>query len=268
MFARLPSLPGLLVTILSSSALAGPPVALEAVRTLEGGGRFLVGPRWSPDGRLLLASGRGGHGLFTLSEAGDLLEELAPASPAAAGWTPDGRVDAARPALDESGQEWITAGSSVLVFAEYTGRLAVLRPWGVQVLAEGAWDVRPSPDGRLVAFCLGHLSAPALVVADLAGGASWRLPGAHPAWAPDGSGLVFARPVAGTERAPGPSADAPFASSALVWWSAADGSQTELWSSGLPFQPAFSADGGRLAWSDWASGRLLVGRLRRPGVRP
>jgi Tol biopolymer transport system component len=146
------------------------------------------------------------------------------------------------------------------VYDEYRGRIVAWDGERRAVLEdEDAAGPRVSPDGRRVAWWTGHLVAPTLHVAEAAGRLLFEGPGAQAAWLPDGERLVFADPVEGIGLQGAPLV----AGAELRLLDLRDGTVTDL--TGTPdateMEPAVSPDGARLAFADWASGSILVGRL-------
>ena len=88
-------------------------------------------------------------------------------------------------------------------------------------------------------------------------------PGAQPAWHPDGRRLVFVRP----RSAPDATGRPGLVGAEVGLLDTDSGRVTGLVTAGLalPMQPAIAPDGKRLVLADWATGRLVLGRLDGPG---
>jgi Tol biopolymer transport system component len=283
---------------LAAPAAATPPAVprgLDDVRTAAGGtaDAFFVTPRWSPSSDRLLLSGYRGVGLHVLTLADSSLRQLDADCRGAARWAPDGRrvmypvlhaqdafveLDPAtggarnvpRPSFVPAPIERFSGSASAellwdadgvrVLFEEYEGRLVVEAEGRRTVLAdEDAWGPRPSPDGRHVAWCTGHLLAAQLHVAATDGSVVFADSGAHPAWLPDGSGLVFSVPF-GSLAATG----SPRLAGADLWIvDLRDGSRTQLTDTAadVEMEPAVSPDGAQLAWAEWNTGAIRIGRL-------
>lgn len=261
-------------------------------------GAFLVTPRWSPAGDRLLVSGKNGRGLFSLDLAGRTLTELDSQALGRVFWSKDGRtVQYRRSGSGEELQEMsfasrlaqpiaaaarllqtlrlsdavadaeviFEAEGSKLVYEEYRGRIAVVEDGKERVLVEGgAWEARTSPDGKLVAYCEGHLEAPALKIIAGNGEKTEVGPGAHPAWFSDGRRLVYTVPVA----VAGQDGHDRLAGADLFLYDAVENRSARLTETAgvTEMEPAVSA-GGVLACSDWASGALITARLCGEGER-
>lgn len=279
--------------LVGTPAAAGGPLVEE--RTYRGSADvpFLVTPRWSPAGDRLLVSGRLGVGLHLLDLDDGTVRTLDPSYQGRAFWSPDAlrivvpvphaqeafeaievasgaRERMPRPAfLPETiplfegiaGAEFLfdRDGRRVL-FEEYRGRVVAWDGDRRVNLAElDAWGPRVAPDGRRVAWCLGHLHVAELVVATLDGTVLFRGRGAHPAWLPDGARLVYAEP------APGFEVDGrPFVGLADLWLlDVRTGARTRLTDTpeAIEMEPAFLPQGTRLAWADWQDGSIHVARL-------
>ncbi|MBI5487869.1 MAG: PD40 domain-containing protein [Deltaproteobacteria bacterium] len=280
--------------VASAPRAAGGPLRLIDVHRLAGGAdRFFVSPRWSPDGDRLLLSGWRGVGLWTVDPGTGEVHEVDTTCQGPAFWAPDGSGVAFR--ADDASGAWqlrsLAAGPGRLAgrpefvpstvpagdvpadaellfdgrgrrvaYEEYRGRLEAWESGDRRVLAsEGAAGPRASADGARVAWWTGPLLDPTLHVAGLDGHECFAGPGAHPAWLADGERLVYAVPQAG----PGPD-DAPrVAASELRLLDLRDGSSTALTATpdAAEMQPAIAPDGRRLAFADWATGEILLGRL-------
>ncbi len=246
-----------MLVALALGACSGPP-RLESTRPAVTDETFLVTPRWSEDGRKLVAAGRGGQGLHLLDLAARRREapdpelrerpRLAP--------TTSGPATAGEPAGDDPrGRLVARTGSRTVWFDAYRGR--IVRDGGEttpEVLVEvGAWGVVAAPDGW-VAWCTGHLALAELYALDPAGGRLALGPGAQPAWARTAPVLVFARPEPAPESGEVVRSD--------LWaWDRRTGRHTRLTRTPdvVEMEPAVSPDGERLAFSDWRSGRVLLG---------
>ncbi len=189
----------------------------------------LVSPRWTATG--LTAVGWGGQGRFVAREGED-------------GWARFGPSQEQRvPPLGK--------GAPHVVYTPRTGELR----WGGngRLLAPAdAWGVVESPGGDAVAWCDGHLAKANLFLFTEAKGVVHLGRGAQPAWSPDGSSLVFARPE-GDESGKVLASD-------LYEHRLASGETRRLTKSParIEMQPAFSPSGDEIAFADWASGEILV----------
>lgn len=278
------------------SALRAEAPGLEHLRTFEPDlSGFLVTPRWAPAGDRLIASGHGGRGLYLLElgdgevreldrrvKAGRRLEfrpdgrALAASVPATEGFLViDLRQDVTvapsseRPAFvpprerlsDGEGDAEVLwrSGDERVVFEPLRGRLALISGEGERVLApEGAWSAAVSPDGRRVAYCLGHLIEAQLHLYTRGEGARELGPGAHPSWHPDGRHLVFTVPE--TDVSGG---RPELVGAELFVVDVESGGDVQLTSTPdeSEMEPAVSPRGDLVAFSDWRSGRLTVARL-------
>ncbi len=226
------------------------PLALSGLEPVGDGGDFLVTPTFAASGRIA-AAGLGGQGRI----------EIDPAT---------GRVlvrDGTRPSPvgDEDGfVNLFDDGQRRVRWAPYWGDVQVRRGTATTVLArQDAWGVRVSSGGERVAWCTGHLPVARLHVATADGQHLFEGPGAQPAWFPDGVRLTFVVP----NSAPDATGRPVLAGARLAALDVESGRVTSLATPGiaLPMQPAVSPDGTRLVLSDWATGRLLLGRLAEPG---
>lgn len=254
---------------------------------------FLVTPRWSPAGDRLLVRGHYGIGLHLLELAGGTLRTLDGFAQGRAVWSPDAlrvlfpvpqaedafeAIDVAsgarermpRPAFlpetiplfeSRAGAEFLfDADGRRVLYEEYGGRLVAWDGDRRTNLAEmDAWGPQTAPDGRRVAWCLGHLHQSELVVATLGGTELFRGRGAHPAWLADGVRLVFAEP------APDLEVDGrPFVGFADLWLlDLRTGARTRLTDTpeAIEMEPALSPQGSELAWADWSDGTIHVARF-------
>lgn len=267
-----------------------PAPGLAAVKTLAADTDvFLVSPRWSPRGDFLLASGYLGVGLYKIRLADlDKLEEIDPAIRAEPHFAPDGRTVAlhlpggdddflevdlesgerrsvGRPAyagrLPEASESAFSRvvrddGTRRILYDERLGVLAAAEGGHETRLAEKAWSVLPSPDGRWIAYTTGSLEEPVLHVADLAGGDRLLGRGTQPSWFPDSSRIVYAVPEGfeAGERA--------FERSDLFVYSLERGSARPLAITAevVEMNPDVSPRGDWIAFADWRSGTIQVVR--------
>jgi hypothetical protein len=125
---------------------------------------------------------------------------------------------------------------------------------------ENAWDPRPSPDGRRIAWTLGHLVAPELHIAEVTDGRLLFVgPGAHAAWLPGGDHVVYTEPHGGIEPEGAPAV----VGAELALLDLRSGVRTRLTDTSdvIEMQPVVAPDGVRVAWADWSSGAVLIGQL-------
>ncbi len=128
-----------------------------------------------------------------------------------------------------------------------------------------AWGVALSPDGRWVAYSTGSLAEPALHLLDARTRLTRELGrGVHPAWLPDGTALIFARP-AGVERHEG---RGQVTGSELMVHGLVSGSTRALTATPdrVEMQPRVSADGRFVVFSDWRGGGIYRAELYGEGV--
>ncbi|MBI5501378.1 MAG: PD40 domain-containing protein [Deltaproteobacteria bacterium] len=288
-----PGTTGAASTNTSPAVATATPILADVLRLAGGADRFLVTPRWSPDGRRLLASGRGGVGLWIVDPASGTTRLADPDCRGPAFWSHDGATVAcpagdttsgwlvhdlaggidrvtARPAfvpatipagdVPADAEVLFEAEGRRVTYEEYRGRLEAWEGEDHRVLAgEDAAGPRASPDGSRVAWWTGPLLDPTLHVSGLDGREIFAGPGAHAAWLPDGESLVYAVPRAGA----GPDGAPRVAASELRLLDLRDASSTDLTATpeAVEMQPAVAPDGRRLAFADWASGEIRLGRL-------
>ena len=236
---------------------ASTPSLCEVRRWLDPAGRFLVAPRWTPDGMGLWLHGRWGLGLYLFEpRSGDLFSQAPedlrarpPGDPPAESWLQDGVASAAILHEDEGGRA---------LFESRRGRIAWVEGATERVLvATGAWGVAASPDGQRIAYCLGPLGSSHVWVAWRSGERRDFGPGAQPVWL-DATSLVYAVPLAERQD---PWLPVPNGADLFLL----DVQSDRVWplthvSEFIQMNPAvFPPD--RLAWSDWRSGALLTGRI-------
>jgi hypothetical protein len=243
----------------------------------------IVTPRWSPDGRFLLVRGTRGVGLYAIAPADGALLYAEDGYRGDAAFTAGGdvcrgpalgarllRIDPATgqgrstdgPCTVEVRDEHLGAllhdGDDGAVYHDaYFGTITRVDLDGEQHQLEnrGAWNVAVSPDGRRIAWCLGTLSEPALLIHDRDGGVRDLGRGAHPAWSPDGRILVYASPTVVQLQGGGHRYESDLyaydAERDLVTRLTATPDVAEL-------QPAFSPDGRSLAFADWEGDVIFV----------
>lgn len=237
---------------------------LRQVRVIESKGRFLVTPRWSPKGDKLLFSGRGGRGLVIYDISRQTFSLAHPVYRGAARFSAEGKL-LTRNAAGPGGKEILYEDPSILVVMEaYRGRLTAEEKQGrPRLLAEGAWGAKVSPDGRLVAYCLGHLKTSQLFVKTLSGKLLYQGPGAQPDWFPGGGSLVYTIP----ETDPEPRGGGRLKGADLHILDLPSGKRHRLTRSpGITeMEPAFSPQGNHLAYVDWRSGTSIVAVMENPG---
>lgn len=257
---------------------------------------FLVTPRWSPDGEILLASGRFGVGLYRvpLNDAEEL-EAIDPTARVEVSFAPDGRTVALHfPAGDDDFVEYDLEtrnktktsrpsyaprlhapdpastsrvkggrvlqddGQRRIVYERKLGEVSLLQARREDVLiARQAWRVALSPDGRWLAYVTGSIEQPELRVSDLSGSDRLIGPGAYPSWFPDSSRLVYSVPEAAGTTDQG-----------VLDHSAADLFVYDLTSGTshvmaitpdvVEMEPAVSPRGDWLAFADWRSGTIQI----------
>lgn len=250
----------------------------------------IVTPRWSPDGRSLLVRGTRGVGLFVLSPADGTLLHAEDGYRGDAAFTAGGDV-CRGPALGarllrldpETGQGRATDEPCAIETRDehlgalihdgfdgavyhnaYYGTITRVDLDGEQHQLEnrGAWNVAVSPDGRRIAWCLGTLSEPALLVHDRDGDVRDLGRGAHPAWSPDGRVLVYASPTVVQL----PRGGRRYESDLYVYDAERD-EVTRLTATPdvAELQPALSPDGRSIAFADWEGDVIFVAPFVRPG---
>jgi Tol biopolymer transport system component len=250
----------------------------------------LVTPRWSPSGDMILARGARGVGLFVLSAADGSLLHAEDGYRGDAAFDADGAicrgpraggrllrfdpetgqgVASATPCLAETRDERLGAllhdGPDGAVYHhEYLGTVTRVTTDGEEVQLEnrGAWNVAVSPDGRRIAWCLGTLAEPALLLHDLGDGVTDLGRGAHPSWSPESRYLVFASPRVVDLQGGGHAYD-----SDLFAYDADLRTRTRLTATPgvAELQPAVSPDGRALAFADWEGDALYVAPIRGLG---
>ena len=246
---------------------------------------FLVTPRWSPDGSHVLASGSSGNGFFVLNDKMDEVVAADPTFLGRASWgsaqticlTEQSGVSSMIPLevvhdkIEHEARcdtdDWDEARSGRVLFRGaqhaiyhdgYRGLTWIEFGDGTQEIVEdnGAWDVEVSPDGRRVAYCLGHLRSPALFVYDFETGRRRVGVGAQPAWFPDSRFLVFASPTA-WERAG--AVAVPTQSDLFLFDVQSDRPRLLAQTPQIAeMEPEVSSTGDAVVFSDWRSGALWV----------
>jgi hypothetical protein len=255
---------------------------------------FLVTPRWSPQGDVLVAKGRLGAGIYKLTPAEpDTLVQIAdPTTRAAVHFSPGTRTLALRLPTDEwvehdlstgektrngrpdyvprrhvatRGRSKVTRGEVLhddglrrIVYRDRFGEVFSLSADDDETLiVQQAWGVALSPDGRCLAYTTGSLSSPILHLNDLSGQDRVIGPGVQPSWFPDSSRFVYSVPrVVGT-RADGILDHA--ASDLYVHDLAAAASRPlAITPEVVEMEPAVSPGGEWIAFSDWRSGTIQV----------
>jgi Tol biopolymer transport system component len=164
---------------------------------------------------------------------------------------------------DEPRGRLVFNGLRTAVFHDaFRGTVTLLQTGGAEKVVEdqGAWGVAVSSDGRGVAWSLGALAQPELVVYDPTHGRTPVGPGAQPSWLPDGRHFVYARPTSlppGLQEA---------YESDLYLYDVVKQKSSRLTDTPTiaEMEPAVSPDGREVAFSDWRTGELLVAPL--PGA--
>ena len=246
---------------------------------------FLVTPSWSPDGSHVLASGSSGNGFFVLNGK---MDEIVAADPTFLGRAHWGNAQTI--CLDEQfgfssmvplnagsnkiaskvhcdTDDWDEARSGRVLFSGeqhaiyhdgYLGLTWIEFGDGTQEVVEdnGAWDLAVSPDGRRVAYCLGHLKSPALFLYDLETGSRRVGVGAQPAWFPDSRFLVF---VAPTEWERAGSVAVPTQSDLFLFDVQSDRPHLLAQTPQIAeMEPDVSNTGDAIVLSDWRNGALWI----------
>ncbi|HUU03784.1 MAG TPA: hypothetical protein VM425_20280 [Myxococcota bacterium] len=252
----------LLSCSLFASCQTGSDALLDSLTEIDSQGRFLVSPRWSPGGERLLLSGRGGVGLYVVQLDTGKIDELDPAFRGAARWDAAGDITHSFAGLDDGSQLLYSDDGIRVSFSDYRGRLIVSRRDMSRVLAEDAWGATVAPDGGMVAYCTGHLPVAELHVVRIDGTLEYSGPGAQPEWLPDDRRLVFTRPQAADDGG----TDNGIVGADLFMLDLATHETRRLTATPkiTEMQPAISPSG-KLAFTDWRSGRLFVAKLALPG---
>ncbi|MDI7269524.1 MAG: hypothetical protein QME96_16165, partial [Myxococcota bacterium] len=231
--------------------------------------RRLVTPRWSLDGDRLLLSGWGGVGLFVAdlgAGSAAVITELTGDPAGGVEWAPDG-VSILHPRAGGAGEFTIAeAGGAVLVYKEYRGRISLVAEGAESIAVDAdAWGVRSSPDRSRVAYCTGTLADPTLHVLAADGRDIVVGRGAHASWFPDSERLVYSVPWADV----GPDGPSGIAAADLYVVAASGGAPVPLTRTpdAIEMEPAVSPRGDRIAFADWRSGTVRIGRLARAGER-
>lgn len=237
-----------------------PPPVLTDVHTVPAQGRFLVTPRWSPSGDRLLLSGWRGVGLTVLDPTTEAMHDLAWHTRTRAGWDATGAIAPAAARIEGDSEVLHDRDGVRVLHRVRDGRVEAITPGGTsQIAAGGAWGARVSPDGKLVAYCTGHLPSGRLHIVEIGGPLVFEGPGVHAAWLPDQAGVVYAVP----EERVSNLGTAELGGSDLYMTSAPGWTPTRL--TATPdvheMEPAVSPHGDKLAFSDWNSGTLSIARI-------
>lgn len=246
-------------------------------------GERLVSPVWGPTGRWLLARGWGGVGLSILSAKDGVirfrdpkfrgpLRYVAPGVLCRGGvengtqvrWSPEdeawraSKTSCTTGLWDERlGSQLVTGGTYGVYYHAYAGTITLVARNREEILVEdrGAWGLAATGDGRRVAYSLGSLAEPRLLVSDPEGGTRELGAGAQPAWVPGDRYLVFTKPWPGssTLTRQGYSSD-------LFVYDFRTSKTTQLTDTQgvAEMEPTVSPDGRWLAYADWNSGALHV----------
>jgi hypothetical protein len=239
-------------------------VVLADLHSTVSQGRFLITPRWSPAGDRLLMSGWHGVGLHSLDIDHGAIADLDWPSRARARWDDQGRVAPEAPRLEGSSEVLFDRDGIRILHRVRDGAIEAISTLGSrQLAAGGAWGVRVSPDGKLVAYCMGHLPSGRIRVVDLAGTELFEGPGVHGAWSPDMTELYYSVP----EKRVSARGIAELGASDLYVVAAADWTPIRLTATPdvQEMEPAISPQGDRIAFSDWKTGTLTVARIARKG---
>jgi hypothetical protein len=259
-------------------------------RRLGSSGTFMTTPRWTPDGRGVVASGFHGVGLYYLAADGGAPVTVDSSFRGLVTFDGDGRTLCLDPA-GESGifQASIAGGPPLpadpsvgcrvpgenplrvlfdrggkrVVWDELYGTLT----WqdaeaGTTIESAGAWAVAVSPDGGSLAWCTGNLKMPSLFVYDGAEKIDVGR-GAHPSWVPGGRYLVYDLPEAADRQA----GRGPIVASELFVYDVRARLSARLTDTpgAIEMQPVVSPDGSAVAFSDWKTGAITIAPLKGTG---
>lgn len=278
-------------TGLRAATASSTPLALaprSEWRKLNPDGPWLVSPRFTAGGEMLLISGLKGTGLYVSDVAGEL-HLLDPTYRGPASIQPDGHslclpnraetgeveralplglqlapANSCYPARydPELGDILHEGPAGRWIHHAMNGELWLETPRGEKVLVEhrGPWSIRVSPDGRRVAYSLGTLPGSRLYLWDDEHGPRELGAGVHPVFHPDGL-LIFSKPSDLMPRG-------SLTTVAQADLHALDLESGRSWAlTDTPqlseMQPALSPDGSRLAFADWRNGGLYVVSLNR-----
>ena len=239
----------------------------------------LYSPRWDPSGEKLLAAGHGGVGLHVIDRRSARVVH------AFAGLRGDARfLDVARichgslergrllridgpgddgspcviASRDDGRGTLVHDGIRASVFHDaFRGTITLTSGVGVDKVVEdrGAWGVAVSTDGRSMAWSLGTLAEPELVVYDAEHGRASVGRGAQPSWIPGTDRVVFAAPGEGFQTGAEEDFDAD-----LYVFDMQSRQTTRLTETPeiAEMEPTISPNGRDVAFSDWRTGDLLV----------
>lgn len=272
------------------------PTIQTGPRKLTAAGVFRVSPVWSPSGRWVAVAGLRGLGLYLLSADGGPERVVDGNFRGPWRWRSAGTRDVlcfgsgpTAEALDAETWEVLPPCAPVDYDAERgdrigqvsgrtfynnsrLGTVTVVQDEGVRTipLDPGAWGAKVSPDGRYVAYCTGTLAKAELNLLDVTAGRTRSLgSGAHPAWFPDSTQLVYT--VISRVKRVGRAALVTAAD--LRLYEVATGQSRFLEPTGRPsgdqsgdqaeVQPTVSPDGRYIAYADWRSGAIHL----RPAPR-
>lgn len=242
-------------------------VVLTSLQTAPAQGRFLVTPRWSAQGDRLLLSGFRGVGLHTLDLQTGAFRDLDWTDRARARWDESGQIAPEVRRMDGPNEVLFDQGGVRVLHRIRDGAIEAVSPGrSTQLAAGGAWGARVSADGKLVAYCTGHLMTGRLRVLDIGGTELYEGPGVHSAWSPGRPELFFAVP----EKSVSPQGILELGASDLYVVAAPDWTPIRLTSTpdAWEMEPAVSPAGDRLAFSDWKTGTLTIAHVGRAGGAP
>lgn len=242
----------------------------------------LVTPLWSADGERLLVRGFHGRGLYLFDAATTELEHAEPDYVGDAAFDEESvcrgpNDDRHRLVLNTATRSWTSTATPCAIsdFDAELGERIAAGPWGaiyhdayrgiitkvdargerVELEERGAWNVAVSADGRRLAWCLGTVSEPQLLVYDEASGYHALDRGVHPTWSPNGRYLVFSIP----EVIEMPSGLTSYRAE-LELYDVEQDRRVALTDtqSIAEMQPRFSPDGRHIAFADWAGRSIHV----------
>lgn len=273
-----------------------PPSIEQHRQALHSTNHFLVTPRWSPDGRQLMASGRYGVGLYLLDVPTQEVKMLLPSFVGLTQWVSadaihlhvfpsagasetilDARMDLKTHQIREiptPAYRWIDPSNKLLhhiywhqdgrkiAYQWFRQRLTIAQYDQIHFQRDSVWGVAVSPDGRRVAFSDGLLERSTLYVVE--GNDVFDLGyGVHPHWSPDGRRLVFARPDANNYHTPATdlkTGDLRLMGADLYVASFPSRRVVALTETShkTEMEPVFSPTGDRIAYSDWRTGQIEI----------